>query len=226
MLNYGAGALRLRAQQRQGIRDVDNKHAMNGTTLPFISRLRSIICPCLFRNHAASRSNNARSQKRAVLYMALSYALTWALVFVSVSVRTFIVTNKRMDILARTLQPLQGLYSFLVYMSPKVRNARNRKRSKLPWHQAIMKALLSRGENDRTIRSRMRKMKTSRSISSISSLLSLRRLRNFLAGMSKHQVVARTGNEEQEKEGMLQEVRNQIMVGMTLPPTSVEKIDP
>ena len=69
-------------------------------------------------------------------------------------------------------------------------------------------------------------MKTSRTISSISSLLSLRRLRNLFTARSNHQVVQRTGgNEEQEKDGQLQEVRNQ-MVGMTLPPTIVEKIDP
>ena len=71
-----------------------------------------------------------------------------------------------------------------------------------------MKALLSRGENDMTIRSQRRIKKTSRSISSISSLLtSLRHLRDFLAGMSKHQVVARTDNEEHEKRGELQEVK-------------------
>ena len=88
--------------------------------------------------------------------MALSYALTWALVFVPFAIRTLIMLNNanRIDILVAFFSPLQGLYNFLVYMSPKVRNVRSMKRSKLPWHQAIMKALLSRGEKDKTIGSR------------------------------------------------------------------------
>ena len=138
-----------------------NNHAMvTDTTSTSISRLKSIIRPCLFRNHHESRSNNARSQKRAVLYMALGYSLTWALTYIPVALHTFVIKNNKVDILVAFCSPLQGLYNFLVYMSPKVRNARIRKRSKLPWHQAIMKALLSRGEQDKTNRSRRRIMKS------------------------------------------------------------------
>ena len=47
--------------------------------------------------------------------------------------------------------PLQGLYNLIVYMSPKVRHARNTKRGKLPWRQAIVKAWMSRGEKEMAI---------------------------------------------------------------------------
>ena len=242
MFNYGASALRLRAQQRQGVRAVDNDHAID-TNCTFISRLKSSMCPCLFQNYTESRSNNARSQKRAVLYMAMSYSLTWALVFVPITLRTFVIDNNRIDILVGICQPLQRLYSFLVYMSPKVRHARNTKRRKLPWCRAFMKAWMSRGEKDRTICSSRRQfMRTSRAISSILSLPSrLHSLRNrFATGVTTissmrnnmnttrsseihiSQVVERKGNGE-EKEGELM-VRNQIMVGTTMFPPNVEKI--
>ena len=164
MLTYGAGALRLRAQQRQA-QVVDDPNAAGGRGHHtrysiFIATLKSklvSICPCMFRNDYASRSNNARSQKRAVLYMAMGYSLTWALTWVPYFVLIIGALtgnsfyNKVNRILPVILLPLQGLYNLIAYMAPKVRSARNTKKGKLPWRQAIAKAWMSRGEKDRAI---------------------------------------------------------------------------
>ena len=158
MLTYGAGALRLRAQQRQA-QVVDDPNAAGGRGTRtrrsiFIAALKSklvSICPCMFRNGYASRSNNARSQKRAVLYMAMSYSLTWALTWVPLVLFISIKNKNVTNFLPVILFPLQGLYNLIAYMAPKVRSARNTKKGKLPWRQAIAKAWMSRGEKDRAI---------------------------------------------------------------------------
>ena len=109
------------------------------------------ICPCVFRNDSASRSNNARSQKHVVLYMAMGYSLTIILICVPFYIIRNAIYNRATGILQVVLQPLQGVYTLIVYMSPKVRHTRNTRRGKLPWCQAIAKALMSRGEEDRAI---------------------------------------------------------------------------
>ena len=47
---------------------------------------------------------------------------------------------------------LQGLFNFLVFMSPKVRNAKRpiRGRKNLTWRQAFIKAYMSRGDRRKT----------------------------------------------------------------------------
>ena len=47
--------------------------------------------------------------------------------------------------------PLQGLFNFLVFMSPKVRSAKRSRRGEenLTWRQAFIKAYMSRGERRR-----------------------------------------------------------------------------
>ena len=146
MLNYRASALRLHASQIQA-REVDDPN----TTL---NRKLVSLCPCVFRNDDAFRSTNARShRKRAVLYMALGYSLTWALIWIPLYIVIFSINNKATGIVQAILTPLQGLCTLIVvYMSTKVRNARNtRTRGKLPWCQAIAKAWMSKGEKNRAI---------------------------------------------------------------------------
>ena len=155
MLNYGAGALRLRA------RVVDDPNAIRergNQTCPsiLIKTLKTkllCICPRACQNDDTSRSNNARShRKRAVLYMAMSYSLTWALVWIPFYIMLFVFRFYHFSsVLTGILSPLQGLYNLIVYMSPKVRHARNTRRGKLPWCQAIAKAWMSKGEQDRAI---------------------------------------------------------------------------
>ena len=182
MLNYGASTLRLRASLRQGIRGVDNEHATM-VSPSWIGRLKSIICPSLFPNNRTSRTHKPRSQKRAVLYMAMGYSLTWALSWIPFLVLFFVTANNTSVTITSITQPLQGLYNIVVYMPPKVRHARNTKRGKLPWYKAIAKAWMSRGEKDRTIGSR-RQLRTVATTSSNSFSLrhSIQRLRNkFMA---------------------------------------------
>ena len=158
MLNYGASALRLRASQRQArvvgdpntARGRDNNTCISIVLDTLKSSLVS-ICPYLFRRDDASWSNNARSKKRSVLYMAMNYSLTWVLTWIPFYILFFVINNNTTTIMQASLQPLQGLYNLIVYMSPKVRTARNTKRGKLPWRQAIFKAWKSKGEEDRAI---------------------------------------------------------------------------
>ncbi len=54
-------------------------------------------------------------------------------------------------ILNACLTPLQGLFNFLVLMSPKVRNTKRPRRGEnLTWYQAFIKTFTSRGERRRT----------------------------------------------------------------------------
>ena len=180
MLNCGSSTLRLRASLRQG--GVDNEHATM-VSPSWIGRLKSIICPSLFPNNRTSRTHKPRSQKRAVLYMAMGYSLTWALLWIPFLVLFFVTANNTSVTITSITQSLQGLYNIVVYMSPKVRHARNTKRGKLRWYKAIAKAWMSRGEKDRTIGSR-RQLRTVATTSSNSFSLrhSIQRLRNkFMA---------------------------------------------
>ena len=116
---------------------------------------------CVVWNHPSPRSNCARSQKRAVLYIVMSYSLIWALTWILLFILFFAVRNKATHVLQTILQPLQGFYNLIVYMSsPKVRNARNKKRGQLPWRQSLAKAWMSKGEMSRRAISTRRHTKT------------------------------------------------------------------
>ena len=142
MRNYRAGTLRLRASQLQA-QAVDDPNVPTGRDdhrrpFSFLAALKSKlfnICPCACRNSSTSRFNNARSQKRAVLlYMAMSYSLTFALTWIPTYILIFVCSNKATRVLNGIIPQFQGLYNFLVYISSKVSNVRNTKRGKLPWH--------------------------------------------------------------------------------------------
>ena len=159
MLNYGASVLRLCTSQRpaqvvdgppNGAPGGGDNHTSLSIFLDILKLKPVSICQCVFWNDNASRSNNARSQKQAVLYMAMGYSLTWVLTWIPFYILFFVINNKATKIVFVILQPLQGLYNLIVYMSPKVRHARNTKRGKLPW-RAIVKAWMTKGEEDRTI---------------------------------------------------------------------------
>ena len=81
----------------------------------------------------------------------MSYSLAWALTSIPFYILHYCISNKATGILMAILTPLEGLYNLIVYMLPKVRTARNTKRVKLPWRQAIAKAWMSKGEKDRAI---------------------------------------------------------------------------
>ena len=161
MRNYGVNALRLKA--RSGGRGNRGNNAETNSTRSandqgILSRIKRLfmrmIPPCLHSRDdqpPKSRSTRATSQKRAILYMAAGYALAWA--FVNIPVIMVVFKSHAIEILLAFLTPLQGLFNFLVFMSPKVRSAKQPRRGEnLTWRQAFIKAYMSRGERRRTDR--------------------------------------------------------------------------
>lgn len=129
-----------------------NRHAFNCISLVQIPA--HIIQMCMQEGKAdansnftfSSRSNSAASQKRAIIYMALGYALAWTFAFVPWLVNWPVGYGTTMDLISYTTIPLQGLLNMIVYMCPKVRNAKKSKRQRVTWCQAIVKAWMSKGE--------------------------------------------------------------------------------
>jgi hypothetical protein len=187
MQNYGVNALRLNVRSGGGNRG--NNAATNSTrSQGIMSRImRSfLMCMtprCLHRRddqpRPTSRSNRATSQKRAILHMATGYALAWTFVFIPFMIPFFLHESHVTLIISACLTPLQGLFNFLVFMSPKVRSAKQPRRGEnfLTWHQAFIKAYMSRGLRRRTGRNLSSRNTrtgtiTSRLLSSLKSLLS------------------------------------------------------
>ena len=163
MQNYGVSILRLNARPEGGNDRGDNAetnstHGANDQGI--MSRIKRfcmcMIPRCLHRDEQPrpiSRSNRATSQKRAILHMAAGYALAWTLVWIPFMIYFFLPHESyELYILATSLVPLQGLYNFLVFMSPKVRSAKQPRRGEenLTWRQAFIKAYMSRGERRKT----------------------------------------------------------------------------
>jgi hypothetical protein len=160
MQNYGVSTLRLKAPAATN----STRSANDQGIMSRIKRLLMRMIPrCLHSRDdqpPKSRSTRATFKKRAILYMAAGYALAWAFVFVPFMIAFFIHESRATAILNACLTPLQGLFNFLVFMSPKVRNTKRpiRGRKNLSWHQqAFIKAYMSRGE---------RRRRTGRSLSS------------------------------------------------------------
>jgi hypothetical protein len=204
--NYGVSMLRLNARRRS-INDNHDENTENNNSTRcandqhdgVMRRLkRFVMCmipPCLRPRPddqlPTTRSNRSRtSQKRAILHRAAGYALAWAFVYIPFMIITFLLNSNAKLILNACLTPLQGLFNFLVFMSPKARNAKRsiRGRKNLTWREAFIKAYMSRGERmriDRNLSSR----NTNRASGSIVSLLQrVRRssLKSFLVRTSSH----------------------------------------
>jgi len=105
-----------------------------------------------------TRSNNARSQSRAVMHKAFGYFFAWllshgmAIIYYVVHFIVFVAAKKHhLVVLAYIISifhPLQGLFNLLIFMFPKIVAAKNSRRENLSWRQAFWRALWSRG-NDR-----------------------------------------------------------------------------
>ncbi len=155
---YGTGSLRLNRSQRLGQNDNTNSEQQRDTSGgAFVQGVKKI----LMRNESSHivprvRSNARGNQKRAVLYMAAGYSLSWALVWIpsAVIVYVFKFSSLVLNITISLITPLQGLLNFIVFMSPKVRSAkeaRRRGQEELSWLGALIKAYLSRGERKRRL---------------------------------------------------------------------------
>ncbi len=105
------------------------------------------------RPRVAAAAIRLVSRKRAVLQMASGFTAAWALVMIpffiiySVPLRSF-----HTAIVVNALVPLQGLFNFIVFIFPKVRDVRKPRRGQqehLSWYKAIIKAYMSRGTRRR-----------------------------------------------------------------------------
>ena len=150
--NYGVMALRLNARRSPGNHD-DNTETNGDYAARILRRIKKLV------RLPALRTQRATSKRRAILHMAAGYALSWTFVFVPFRLPYFFHKSHATETLNSFLTPLQGLFNFLVLMSPRVRNAKRsiRERKKLTWRQAFIKAYMSRGERrriDRNLSSR------------------------------------------------------------------------
>ena len=158
---YGANSFRLRAQEPVTIsRHTDatgNASSINSSiSRTSLKKMMSIVShrqsTSELRSAATSRSSNkGRSRKRTVLYMALSYSMSWSFVFIPAMISHGIPNSDVTAILATIFVPLQGLLNLGVYMMPKVRSAKNngKKAAPVTWRKAIKKAWLSKGRMKR-----------------------------------------------------------------------------
>jgi hypothetical protein len=165
MQRYGRTSLRLSAQsvvRNRGENTETNNTRRSANDQGIMSRIKGsvlMIPRCCLHSRddkpPTSRSNSrATSQKRAILRMAAGYAFAWAFVFIPFMIFFWLHETYATLILAACLTPLQGLFNFLVFMSPKVTNAMRpiRGRKNLTWRQGFIKAYMSRGERRRRTR--------------------------------------------------------------------------
>ena len=165
MHNYEVSMLRLKSQsvvRHRGENTTETNNSTRRSADNEQGRMRRIkrfcmctiprCCPRRDDQLRKSRANRATwSQKRAIIHMATGYAFAWALVWIPFMIVFFLQESYATEMLHSCLTPLQGLFNFLVFMSPKVRNAKRPRRGEnLTWCQAFIKAYMSRGERRRT----------------------------------------------------------------------------
>ena len=158
MQKYGVGALRLRtARTNVEVGDNEQNQSTNdrGGIVNAIKRKLCLLsfCKRARSNNTNPKSNSVKSQKRAILFMASAYATAWAMAWVPLIFLAIFRFSNFARIVSTIMPPLQGLYNFVVYMSPKVRFAKNSKRLNLNWSQAFWKAWMSKGERPRNQKS-------------------------------------------------------------------------
>jgi len=168
MQNYGVMSLRLNAQSvvvrnRGENTETNNRTRRSPTEQGMMNRIKRSVLVCMIPRCCLHRDDQPRtsrskirvtSQKRAILHMAAGYSLAWALVIIPFMIFFYLHQSYAAVILNACLTPLQGLFNFLVFMSPKVRSAKQapRRGENLTWRQAFIKAYMSRGERRRTCR--------------------------------------------------------------------------
>jgi hypothetical protein len=149
MKKYGVRALRLRVLSKM---QVDHCNPRRQIILSKINHI--MLSSCFYKCAAPSQkkpkilSNSVKSQKRAVLQMALGFGLAWVLTFVPYIV-LFFHPSPATETCHYVFGSLQGVYYFFAYISPEVRNAKRSKRKGKPdltWSEAFIIAWNSKGE--------------------------------------------------------------------------------
>ena len=173
IMKYGVNALRLRVRESQIIVPIVNtnrteveEYESNGQVNILAAWLKELCSrSCRRRKRTSNRKNKVRSKKRAILQMAAGYGGAWLIIFVPYIILAFTHVAYETALITAALTPLQGLFNFLIFMSPIVRSVKNppRKRraqcaasKKITWFQAFSKAYLSRGERINNMRGMQR----------------------------------------------------------------------
>jgi len=140
---YGVGSLRKNVDCKPSIAINDDSN--NNATVP--NRWSSLKW---WSKASATKSNNAKWQSRTILHKAMSYSMAYFLTYLfpfvtSVQYLAGYQSSSTLRLLVGVFLPLQGFFNFLVFMFPRVMNARRTK--KLSWRQSFMTAIKSRGAN-------------------------------------------------------------------------------
>ena len=109
------------------------------------------LVPCIRKEEDITKVNRRRrvSRKKTILIRAFAYNIAYLCVYLPLIFHNlsteFGYSNPPLALFVfhSTLLPLQGLFNFMIYMYPKVIHA---KKSNNTWCQAIVKALMSRGD--------------------------------------------------------------------------------
>ncbi len=140
----------------------DDSSNKDSTRQTFLSRRRRRRRR-LKKKRSTRRSAVVVAQKRSILAMAIGYAGAWLVIFIPFLVGVESGLSYEKLLIGASLTPLQGFMNFVVFMSPKVRNAKNpprkrgekrglpprrggKSRVELTWLQACFEAYLSRGK--------------------------------------------------------------------------------
>ena len=194
MKKYGVRALRLRVLSKMQV-DHCNPHRQI-----ILNKIHHImLSSCFYKCAAPSQkkpkilSNSVKSQKRAVLQMALGFGLAWVLTFVPYIV-LFFHPSPATETCHYVFGSLQGVYYFFAYISPEVRNAKRSKRKGKPdltWSEAFIKAWNSKGERkaEKLSSVKTRKIKVvSRKITDRTQLISGRSLSRLHSPVEKEDI--------------------------------------
>jgi len=143
---YGASAIRRNIANRRSSMIIP----VTETSASWMDRIKR----CFKRSERTSntRSNQASSQRRAVLHKAVAYStsyfLAWSFGVIGVS---FSIANVEWPhfvwYMSVILNPLQGLFTLLIFIHPRVMSARTTKQ--LSWCQAFAEAFWFKGTTRR-----------------------------------------------------------------------------
>jgi hypothetical protein len=146
--SFGVGALSLRntTSVRKPKGTDESKEDVPHTTPTITSSSR----PSRRGVMAKAKSNKSMAKhSRAIMNRALSYSLAFFLTYlfpIVISLRTVfgLKSGHVLSILVRLLFPLQGFFNFIVFINPKVVNAKRSNRDGISWYRAFIIAVQSR----------------------------------------------------------------------------------
>ncbi|GFH55168.1 hypothetical protein CTEN210_11644 [Chaetoceros tenuissimus] len=166
MSGYGIHTLRLRADTNTD----DNNNADGGESEKNLSesriskRFKEIFSFRFSQSTPSqsrlSRSNKLNKQSKMIVQRALAYSLAYLFSYIVPLIISIMkwrgeTVGYGITLVSRILFPLQGFFNFLVFIFPRILNARKRN-ANLSWSRAFVHALKSRGQRPRgTARNRL-----------------------------------------------------------------------